>query len=115
PKLPWCGYLVHDPDRPAPRRVDPGPAAPPAPVPSDAIVLFDGKDLSHWRSNNWKLVDGCIESVGGSNLTTKASFGSCQLHLEWLDPVNFEGQRFDRGNNGVMLMGLYEIQIFDSC
>src|SRR5580693_3956155 len=59
PKLPWCDYVVHDPDRPAPKRVDPGPAPTPAPIPADAIVIFDGKDLSQWQSNNWNLVDGC--------------------------------------------------------
>ena len=114
PKLPWCDFVVHDPDRPAPPRVDPGPAPAPAPVPADAIVLFDGKDLSQWQSNNWNLVDGCIESVGTSNLVTKANFKNCQIHIEWLDPANFEGPWYNRGNNGVMLMGLYEIQVFDS-
>lgn len=114
PKLPWCDYLVHDPDRPVPKRVDPGPAPAPAPPPSDAIVLFDGKDLSKWQSNDWRLVDGCIEAVGGSNLTTKDSFGSCQLHVEWMAPADFHGPWYNRGNNGVMLLGLYEIQIFDS-
>jgi len=113
PKLPWCGYVVHDPDRPAPRRIDPGPAPAPAPAPADAVVLFDGKDLSKWRTNSWKLVEGCIEAGGGS-LTTKDNFGSYQLHLEWLAPANFEGPWYNRGNNGVLLMGLYEIQIFDS-
>jgi hypothetical protein len=113
PKLPWCEYLVHDPDRPAPKRINPGPAPQPAPAPSDAIVLFDGKDPSKWEKNDWKLVDGCIEAVSG-NLTTKESFGNCQIHLEWLAPAGFEGPWYNRGNNGVMLMGLYEIQIFDS-
>jgi hypothetical protein len=114
PKLPWCGYLVHDPDRPAPKRVNPGPVQPPAPAPADAVVVFDGGDLSKWQKTNWKLVDGCIESAHSGNLTTKDSFGSFQLHLEWMAPKDFVGPWYDRGNNGVLLHGLYEIQIFDS-
>lgn len=113
PKLPWCGFLVHDPDRPAPKRVSPGPAPAPAPVPADATVLFDGKDLSQWQSSDWKLVDGCIEAVSGE-LTSKAKFENCQIHLEWMPPANFKGPWYNQGNNGVLLMGLYEIQIFDS-
>src|SRR5215217_2041309 len=61
PKLPWCEYVVHDPDRPAPKRVNPGPALPAAPAPADALALFDGKDVSQWRSNSYALVDGCLE------------------------------------------------------
>ena len=113
PKLLWCGYLVHDPDRPAPKRINPGPAPLPAPVPADAVVLFDGKDLSRWEKSDWKVVDGSIEAVSG-NLSSKEGFGNCQIHLEWMAPANFEGPWYNRGNNGVMLMGLYEIQIFDS-
>ncbi len=113
PKLPWCGYLVHDPDRPAPKRVDPGPPAPPAPVPADAVVLFDGKDLSKWQPSDWKLVDGCVEAVNGS-LTSREQFGDCQIHLEYMGPADFKGPWYNQGNNGLMLMGLYEIQIFDS-
>jgi hypothetical protein len=100
PVLPWCGFHVHDPDRPAP-------------VPSDATVLFAGPDLSVWQSNAWRVVDGVIEA-GAGNLATKESFGDMQLHLEWLAPANYEGPWYNRGNNGVLLMGLYEIQIFDS-
>jgi hypothetical protein len=114
PKLPWCGYLVHDPDRPAPKRIQ-APSAPAQPLapPSDAIVLFDGKDLSKWGPTGGKLVDGCLESTGG-NLATKDSFGNCQIHLEWMAPANFQGPWYNQGNNGVFLLGLYEIQIFDS-
>jgi Domain of Unknown Function (DUF1080) len=116
PKLPFCDYLVHDPDRPAPKRVAPGPPAAPVSPPADAIVLFDGKDLSKWQDPETKcrLVDGCIEAVGGGNLTTKESFGSCQIHLEWMAPANFQGPWYNQGNNGVMLMGRFEIQVFDS-
>ena len=113
PQLPWCGYLVHDPDRPAPTRVNPGPASAPSPVPTPAVVLFDGKDHSQWQSSDWRLVDGCIEAVTG-NLTSKESFGDCQIHVEWMAPANFQGPWYNQGNNGVLLMGLYEIQIFDS-
>lgn len=118
PKLPWCEWLCHDPDRPAPPRVDPGPApapAPaPAPVPADAIVLFDGHDLAKWRETpGWTIQDGCLVS-GEGVFATKANFGSAQIHVEFMGPAHFEGPWYNRGNNGVMLMGLYEIQIFDS-
>jgi hypothetical protein len=113
PKLPWCEYLVHDPDRPAPKQVSPGPAPAPAPVPADAVVLFDGKDLLKWEKSDSKVVDGCIEA-GNGNLVSTQAFGNCQIHLEWMGPANFEGPWYNRGNNGVFLMGLFEIQIFDS-
>lgn len=114
PKLPWCDFLVHDPDRPAPKRIAVGPApAKPAPPPSDAIVLFNGKDLSQWQPGGARLVDGVMEATSG-HLTSKAEFGRCQIHLEWLAPDPPSGPWYNRGNNGVFLMGLYEIQIFDS-
>jgi hypothetical protein len=113
PVLPWCGFHVHDPDRPAPKRINPGPAPAAAPIPSDAILLFDGKDLSRWESNQGRMVEGTLEA-GKGNLSSREKFGSMQLHLEWLAPDKFEGPWYNRGNNGVMLMGLFEIQIFDS-
>jgi hypothetical protein len=116
PKLPWCDYLVHDPDRPAPKRIDPGPAGPPWPAPSDAIVLFDGKDLSKWQEPEkyCRLVDGCLEALGDGSFATKQSFGSCQIHLEWVAPAGFQGPWYNQGNNGILLMGRFEIQVFDS-
>jgi hypothetical protein len=113
PVLPWCGYRVHDADRPAPKRVEAAAPGQPSKLPSDAIVLFDGQDLSSWQPNKCKLVDGCIEA-GPGNLTSKENFGNCQIHLEWMAPAHFQGPWYNQGNNGVMLMGLYEIQIFDS-
>jgi hypothetical protein len=114
PKLPWCQWLVHDPDRPNPVRVDPGPAPAPAPVPSDAVALFNGKDTARWNIGaGWKVEDGCLV-VGEGPCVTKDSFGDMQLHLEWMPPANFDGPWYNQGNNGVMLMNLYEIQIFDS-
>lgn len=114
PKLPWCEWLVHDPDRPAPKRVDPGKAGPPAPVPADAVVLFDGKDTSKWQPlRDWKVEAGTLISGEGA-LSTKDEFGKAQYHIEWMAPAGFEGPWYNRGNNGVLLMGLFEIQIFDS-
>jgi hypothetical protein len=114
PILPWCGFRVHDCDRPAPKRVDPGKALPSAPIPADATILFDGNNLSSWTQTEWKLVDGCIEAAGGSSLISRESFGNMQLHLEWMAPASYQGEWYNRGNSGVDLMGLFEIQIFDS-
>jgi hypothetical protein len=61
PVLPWCGFHVHDPDRPEPARIKAGTASTqqrPGTAPADAIVLFDGRDLSKWQPSNWKLVNG---------------------------------------------------------
>jgi hypothetical protein len=114
PKLPWCQWLVHDADRPAPKRINPGKAAPSASIPSDALVLFDGKDVSKWNAaEDWKVEDGCL-IAGTGHFATRESFGDMQLHLEFMGPAHFEGPWYNQGNNGVLLMGLYEIQIFDS-
>ena len=114
PKLPWCDYLVHDPDRPAPKRIDPGQATAPAPIPSDAVVLFGGKDLSQWApGTKWKIEDSQI-IAGAGTLVTKEKFGDMQLHVEWMAPADYSAPWYNRGNNGVLIMGLYEIQIFDS-
>lgn len=114
PKLPWCDWLVHDPDRPAPPRVDPGPAGPSVVPPADAVVLFSGRDASAWRSpNDWMAEGGHLVS-GNVKLSSREEFGDIQLHLEWQSPANFPGPWSDQGNNGVFLMGLYEIQVFDS-
>ncbi len=110
PLQPWSGYHVHDPDRPAPPKVDPGGPGKP---PSDAIVLFDGEDLSHWKPSKWKLGDGYVEVTEGP-LVTKEEFGDCQLHLEWRSPDPPEGDIMNRGNSGVDMMGLFEIQVYDS-
>jgi hypothetical protein len=116
PILPWCGYHVHDPDRPAPKKVNPGPPnkqGKTGTAPSDAIILFDGTNLSQWKSSDWKIENGELIAVSG-NLTTKQPFGDCQLHIEWMAPDPPQGGIWDRGNNGVMLMGLFEIQVYDS-
>jgi hypothetical protein len=113
PVLPWCQWKVHDPDRPALSRINPGPAQTPVPAPSDAVILFNGKDLSAWNNTDSKLEDGCIVSGNGS-FQSKQHFGDCQIHIEWMGPAHFDGPWYNKGNNGVLLMGVYEIQIFDS-
>ena len=110
PVQPWSGYHVHDPDRPAPPKVDPGSASQ---APSDAVVLFDGTSLSQWQPSEWRLEDGYVEITEGP-LVSKREFGDCQLHLEWRSPNPPTGEVMNRGNSGVNLMGVFEIQIYDS-
>lgn len=82
--------------------------------PSDAIVLFDGKNLNQWKNGDqWKIQDGYAITTK-TNIETKQSFGDCQLHLEWATPEKIEGKGQGRGNSGVFLMGKYEVQILDS-
>jgi hypothetical protein len=116
PIQPWSGFHVHDPDRPAPPVVEAGqPSTQTAAgsAPSDAIVLFDGKDLSAWKPADWKVADGCMVATGGL-LLSQQQFGDCQLHVEWSAPVEDEENRMNQGNNGVQLLGGVEVQIFDS-
>ena len=102
------------PTVPTPNRWIPARRAHPTSVPADAIVLFDGRDASKWVAlGDWKIDDGCLVA-GNSHFATKDSFGDMQLHLEFMGPANFQAPWYNRGNNGVLLMGLFEIQIFDS-
>ena len=113
-------WLAHDMSRPHPPVVTPGKLALPAPPPSDAVILFDGKDLSKWRGEGgapakWKVRDGAMESVPLSGYVfTEGKFGDVQLHVEWAAPVPAKGHGQGRGNSGVFLMGLYEVQVLDS-
>jgi hypothetical protein len=82
--------------------------------PSDAIVLFNGRDMSNWsNSENWKVEDGIIYA-GQGMVTTKEEFGDCQLHIEWSSPTPPQGTSQGRGNSGVFMMGIYEMQVLDS-
>jgi hypothetical protein len=113
-------WPVHDQARPMPPVVDPGPAGPPAAVPADAVVLFDGKDLSGWTTAKgapvkWLVKDGYMEAVkGAGSIQTVRGFGDCQLHVEWATPAPAVGSGQDRGNSGVFLMNTYEVQVLDS-
>jgi hypothetical protein len=90
------------------------------PPPGDAIVLFDGRNLDAWRSDDgaparWRIHDGAIEVVaGGGSLVTVRSFGDIQLHLEWASPTPAKGEGQGRGNSGVFFMTRYEVQVLDS-
>jgi hypothetical protein len=82
--------------------------------PSDAVILFDGKDLSAWHNGDkWKIEDG-VAIVQDTDVTTKESFGDCQLHVEWSAPTPARGSSQGRGNSGVFLMDRYEMQVLDS-
>lgn len=103
---------------PVPKVVTPGVGTA---APSDAIVLFDGTDLTHWEraadgsAPRWKVVDGVAIGGGGAgDIRTKRGFGDCQLHVEWRTPAKVEGEGQGRGNSGVYLMGKYEVQVLDS-
>jgi hypothetical protein len=124
--LPGQKWRVHDRERPQPRKVTPGQPIPTPSAPSDAIVLFDGKDLSKWNASpgrgstaitepQWKIVDGHAEMRGG--IVTKESFGDIQLHVEWMTPPVNDATRVGqfRGNSGIVFMGgRYEVQVLSS-
>ena len=123
PRLPDSQWRVHDIDRPAPPVVRPPTfstqerAGEP---PSDAVVLFDGGSLDAWTGRNggvapWNLVAGDAMEVEprSGNIQTRESFGSCQLHVEWSAPTEITADSQGRGNSGVFLLGLYEVQVLD--
>jgi hypothetical protein len=127
PMLPGLPYHVHDPARPHPAVVT--PAAQAGGAPSDAIVLFDGKDLSKWASAKldavnpvtraepakWKVENGYMEvAPRAGDIATKEKFGDVQLHVEWASPAEIRGSSQGRGNSGIFLQGRYEVQVLDA-
>jgi hypothetical protein len=123
PQLPNQPWKVHDMARPRPVKVTPAPLTNSAP-PADAIVLFDGKDLSQWVTMarggaagppKWKVENGYIEIVPrNGRLATKEKFGDLQLHVEWMVLADNPGGGQSKGNSGIELMGRYEIQVLES-
>jgi hypothetical protein len=113
-------WAIHDLNRPLPPVVDPGAGGPLGPAPSDAVVLFDGKGFDQWEDAKgepakWKVEGGYLEVVAKTgSIRTKKGFGDCQLHLEWATPAAVAGEGQERGNSGVFLMDLYEVQVLDS-
>jgi hypothetical protein len=123
PLLPGGKWHVHDGDRPLPQVVTPGTSSTqdePGRPPSDAVVLFDGKDLSHWRGRSgkaaaWTIAEGAlVVAPAAGEIISRDEFGDCQLHLEFAAPIPPRGSDQGRGNSGVMFFGRYEIQVLDS-
>lgn len=108
-------WLPNDMDRPMPQAITFSSKG----VPSDAKVLFDGSNLDAWvgrggTAPKWLVKDGAVEVVPGSgSITTKQSFGDAQIHVEWMEPNPPKGSGQNKGNSGVIIMGVYEIQVLD--
>lgn len=97
------------------------PGEKPTDAPSDAIVLFDGTDLSReWTNGDggepgWKVADGCVTVERGTGIIqTKRVFEDFQLHIEWRSPAEVVGESQGRGNSGVFLQKRYEVQVLDN-
>jgi hypothetical protein len=116
---------VHDPARPHPAVISPG--AQTGAAPSDAIVLFDGTNLSQWTTTRQpasaeaaagkpgRVENGYVEVVpNAGDIRTRDTFGDVQLHVEWAAPAVVRGTSQNRGNSGIFLQGRYEVQVLDS-
>lgn len=120
--LPGGKWHQHDPNRPQPPVVTPGSNfSVGATAPSDAEVLFDGKDLSKWtdkdgKEASWKVQDGYVEvsPPKGNDLKTRGKWSDFQLHVEWTSPIPAGQHGQARGNSGVMINNMYEVQVLDS-
>jgi hypothetical protein len=121
PLIPGSQYKVHDSTRPQPRIVTPGTESAqdrPGKAPSDAIVLFDGTDLTAWECKDgdakWRVENGYMEVVPGTgSIRTREGIGDCQLHIEFAAPSAVKGDSQGRGNSGIFMMAQYEIQVLD--
>ena len=102
---------------PEPRVVTPGEGTA---APSDAIVLFDGKNTGEWTHEDgspvkWKVTDSAMTVAAGTgSIFTKRTFGDCQLHIEWRTPAEVKGKSQGRGNSGIFLQNRYEVQVLDN-
>jgi hypothetical protein len=121
PFIPGTTWHVHDGTRPEPRIVTPAATfSHMAPAPGDAIVLFDGTDLSKWQLGSgeaapWKIENGYMEVAPKSgSIRTKDKFADFQLHIEFATPAKVEGNSQGRGNSGILFNGIYEVQVLDS-
>lgn len=117
PMEPDGKWHVHDPARPQPPVVAPGAFSENAMPPCDAVVLFDGRDLSQWTDKKgnpapWVILNG-VAVAAKSDIVTKEEFGDIQVHLEFREPTPPKGEGQGRGNSGVFFMGRYEIQVLD--
>ena len=118
PMQPDGKWRVHDGTRPRPPVVNPGAVTSIAP-PSDAIVLLGpGNDLSRWQATDgsaasWLMSDGVLQT-GKGLIQTRAEYSDVQLHVEFTTPPEVKGNSQERGNSGVFLAGVFEIQVLDS-
>jgi hypothetical protein len=106
---------------PVPKVVTPGKITTDGMItaPSDAVVLFDGKDLSKWKGKDgdakWKVENGVFTVAKGTgDIETKQTFEDFQLHIEWRVPEDIQGQSQARGNSGIFMQGIYELQVLDN-
>ena len=123
PMLPGGKWHVHDAKRPQPAKITGATCSTQARAglpPSDAEVLFDGKDLSKWRDAAggpapWTVRDGYLEVAPHTgDIYTREEFGDIQLHVEWRTPAPLRPGNVWQGNSGVFLFGVYELQVFES-
>ncbi|HWD17692.1 MAG TPA: DUF1080 domain-containing protein [Verrucomicrobiae bacterium] len=120
PMQPGGKWHLHDPDRPQPRVVAPGAVlSQNAPAPSDAEILFDGKDLSKWQTPGgsdaqWNVQDGYVETGRDGGIRTRGKWGAFQLHVEFCEPNPPHGSGQGRGNSGILINDMYEVQVLDS-
>jgi len=120
PLLPGTPWHLHDPDRPQPTVVTPGTSfSQGAPAPSDAEVLFDGADLSKWEMASggparWPTHDGFVETQSGGGMRTRGRWADFQLHVEFAEPNPPRGTGQGRGNSGILINDMYEVQVLDS-
>lgn len=115
-------WPVHDKTRPMPKLVKASSDI--CGAPSDAVVLFSGKDMSSWENvkgggePGWSVEDGCMVPKASGDIRTKQAFGDCQLHVEYMCPVvkaeEQDAKHPQMGNSGVYLMSKYEVQILNS-
>jgi hypothetical protein len=121
--VPEIKWKTGDRSRPLPPKVTPGSASTDdraGAAPSDAVVLFDGKDLSAWQDASgkparWTVGSGYFEVAAKTgDLVSKQAFGDMQLHIEWATPSPTHGKDQEPGNSGVFLASTYEVQVLDS-
>ncbi len=115
PFLPGGEFRVHQSDRPLPPRVIPSeaPAVTSGSAPSDSEILFDGKNLDQFLPGSWQVKEGSVVA-GKGDLVTKKAYGDCQFHISWRAPDPPQGIPSNMGNSGILFMGLYELQVYDS-
>ena len=119
PMIPGTPWHIHDRDRPQPPVVTPGKSPTlGVPAPADAEVLFDGKDLSKWQTDRgqdaaWPVTDGFF-TVARGDIRTRGAWADFQLHVEFSEPTPARGEGQGRGNSGIMINHLYEVQVLDN-